>query len=201
MDSFIVKISKQAAHVDYEALSQEEKEGLFKGIEYSPKKHTLYRFNVAPIITTGKTSKKQQKRQAYSKADRVLIQIRDFKGIALVGIYPVDDQAADSSKESEYGAEGSVSLFNVVNLKLSGKAKDEIAKKRINVNSAFTEDVAQWIFLKPYIEANQDFLLFIACADTDHQSSDKVSMLCDVSIQDHGRNLCRPISKRILLPK
>jgi len=198
MDSFIVKMSKQATPVDYQALATEEKEGLLEGIEYRPTQHKLYRFNVAPLITTGKTSKKRQKKQAYSQADRVLIQIRDFKGLELIGVYPVDEAAA-SAKETELGGEGSVSLFNVVTLKLSGKTKDEIAKKKPILNSGFTDSFAQWIFYKPYIQAHQDFMLFIAC--TTAQPADQISILCDVSIQDHGRNLCRPISKRILLPK
>jgi hypothetical protein len=190
MNTFTIKIAKQAEKVEYDHLSPEEQKNLFDNRKFDPRKDEIYSFKVAVVLVAGKVKKQNAVKRNFKRADTMLVEIRDFTGFKLTGIHPLSEEY-DRTTTRETGVEGEVGagikLFSA-SLKPVGKTKEEIKLTRTSILQSFDESYAQWVFMKLYLEAHLDYKFLIATQKTE-DGTDAPSFICEVDVQEKNRSL------------
>lgn len=183
--------------MDFKKLSEDERNVLCGGIRFDPAKYDIYRFFVAPVFIMGKRGKKRRRRRkSYTNVNRVLIQVKvPSSEIQLLGIYPVS-RLQTGSHDSRSG----FSLPIVGKLRVGGRAKDAVKRGQHMIIASRTDEIAQWVFLKPYIESSEDFRMQVLCIVSTDLDEEERFIRCNASFQDKGREIEGAYSRRIELP-
>ncbi|MGD2119526.1 MAG: hypothetical protein PVG66_14285 [Chromatiales bacterium] len=189
---FKLEVSKKAQMVDYEALNESIKGSLFKYSSFDKEKHDLFMFLVSPVELLDYSSLSwREKRRAYKKADRVLVQLKSpSNGIEMLGIYPT---TIDSSSQRELDLGGEV-LFEVgipkiFKLKVTSKLQNKIRSDRYELFASRTDRSAQWVFLKEWVKSGSPFEMQIFCQVPKSLSEQERHLLCDAQANQNGRKI------------
>ncbi|KAF0107326.1 MAG: hypothetical protein FD146_1804 [Anaerolineaceae bacterium] len=196
MNTFAIKIAKQAEKVDFENLSPGEQENLFDNRKYDAARDVIYAFKVAIVVSPGKVKKQNVLKRDFKLADTLLVGIRDFTGFTLTGIHPLSEEY-QVTRTDEKGLEGEARagiklLF--VSFKPVGRTKEEIKTGRTSILQSFDEENAQWLFKKLYLENHFDYKFLIAVQKKAEQES--ASFICEVDVQGKNRSLLPNIAHK-----
>lgn len=195
---FRTRVSQQAEQLQFDLLSDEEKAVLAHAVPFDPRRYEVYRFFVvleslleAPQLSVFANWSRRLKRQSLAKASRVLIRLRPIsKAVTFIGIHPTtrdrDGQTAfDLSGEVLFG----VTVPGVLRLRVSGKAKDLLRRRKAEIIAARTDSSAEWIFLRPFIETNNEIRLQFCCLVPNDLAASARVMRCEVAVEDGNRLL------------
>jgi hypothetical protein len=198
MEQFRLAISKQAERVSLDDLSQTKQDVLAQGVSFEPEHHDLFQFFVAPeFLHSTAGSKKTRRKRSYSKVNRVFVKTRlPTTDIRLLGMYPVT-RTETGTHEADI-----VSYIPIAGkLRAHGRAKDAIKRGKHSIIANRTDEIAQWIFLRPYIEERSDFGMIILCL-VPRELDDSLRFLrCDASAQDNGREVQGAYGKKVGFPR
>jgi hypothetical protein len=196
MNTFAIKIAKQAEKLEFKNLSPEIQKTLYDNQKFSPEKDEIYSFKIAIVIAPGKVKRQNALKRDYKLADTIFIWIHDFAGFYLLGITPMKEEH-DANITIEKGVDGEVTagvkLFSA-GLKPFGHTKEDIKVEKNSILQSFDEDYAQWLFLKHYLENHLDYKLLLAVRKEETETSK--SFTCEVDVQQRGRSLLPRIAKR-----
>jgi hypothetical protein len=196
MDTFRLEVSTKADRLDLDALPDHEKNVLLAGIKFDPSTHDIYRFCVAPKFDLPeKGTKRARKRKSYSLADTVCVQvIPRSEEIHILNIYPETTTAAGQPDAPSF------QIPIVRDLRPASKAKDLARRGKHMVVANRTDTLAEWVFLKSYIDAGHQFRMQVLCivpkAVPDHQRY----LRCDASVMHKGRELQGARARSVFLP-
>jgi hypothetical protein len=197
MSMFKISISKKAERMDLNNLPQNERNALCEGISFDPATHDIYRFRVMAKFIIGKTGNKRlRRRKSYANVNRVLIQVRvPSPKIQLLGIYPVS-----LLHTGQPGPRPVFTLPIVGKPKVGGRAKDTIRRGQHTVIASRTDEIAQWVFLKSYIESGKALCVQVLCTMLKNLDPGERFMRCDVAFKDDGREIEVAYNRRIEFP-
>jgi hypothetical protein len=196
MNTFAIKIARQAEKVEYKNLSPEEQKNLFDNRKFDASKDEIFSFKIAVIMSPGKVKKKNALKRDFKRADTLFVEIRDFSGFALTGIHPLNEKY-DVTATKETGAEGEAQagikpLF--VSFKPVGRTKEEIKFTRTSILQSFDESYAQWLFMKSYLKNHFEYAILIAVRKDGMAVS--ASFICAVDVQEKNRSLLPAIARK-----
>jgi len=190
-------------------LAAEERDILTARTRFNPATHDVYRFSVIPeFLMTSETHgifgiwPRKVKKASFSSADNVMIQARvGSSEIRLYGIHPVsmtvDGQAA-FEYEGQLGVEAGIPYAGKI--KLGGTVKNNLKKRIYSVLAGSTDELAQWVFLKEWLEAKPAFQLQILCSVPKSLNLEARYVLCDVRVAEGNREIKKASKKKVLLP-
>ena len=211
---FRIVVSKKADKVDFELLPQEVQKAIQGDIRFDPVVYDIYRFFIVVEFVTRKNGrrirKKYRHRNGFDKADKILVKVRvpENSGIRIIGAYPVSRCAQEKKAEVEAETEAEVSGRMVVplvpglfvpgaKLKIIGRVKDFLRKRRCFVLSGFTDWMAEWLFLPP-LGVHYEMILF--CEVPKDLKGVSRQVYCGVSVQDKGREIEGFKKRRVTFP-
>lgn len=201
---FSIAVSDRAERIDLTALPDAERQLMTHGIHFSPDKHEAFRFFVVPQIEV--LSRKPHRTihdVSFEKVNRVLIDIRaSGADVQFLGMFPTT-LTADGRWELDLSGEA---LLNVVvpgaaALKLTALAKNLVRRKtRPSIKAHRTNQVAQWIFFKEWLDKGADFRMQIVCVVDRSAAPDARQMTCNAKFADDGRLIKKVDNKVIRFP-
>ncbi len=206
---FNIKVSRVAELIDLDSLPLVEKEVLSYGVRYDSATHDVFRFFVMPVfqataenIGTARRWSRKTKRVSYSLADAVLIQtLAGSTEITLLGIHPTTTKVTgESAFDLEAEAILEIGKPGTFHLKLSGKAKNSVRKTEFRVMAPRTNDLAQWVFFKPWIEAGESFCLEYLCFVPKGLEAKERFIRCDVKVEQKGRAIGWANGRTVTIP-
>lgn len=197
MGPFKLRISKIAQHVDLADISKIKRDILVQNITYDPNLHDIFLFFVTPeFIENFKGSRKTYKKMSFSKVDRIFVKvIVPSTEIKILGMYPISRTIADTYEKA-------FTPFIPISgkLKAYGREKDAIKRCKHLIIANRDQQIAQWIFLKPYIEKRVDFGMKILCLVPKALGSESRFMRCSASAQEKGREIEKAYRRKIIFP-
>lgn len=174
-----------------------EQNALSSELTYDPEIHNVYIFLVIPEYNPRmKGSKRTRRTRSYAKVDRIFVQARSpTPDIEILGMYP--------NTRMESGVyRGLLSFVPIAGkLRAIGKVKDAIKRGKHSIIAHHTGELAQWVFLKPYLEQHTEFPMKILCLVSEDVTDEYRFLRCDVSAQDKGREVLGIYGRIITLPK
>jgi hypothetical protein len=196
MNTFAVKIARQAEKVEFKNLSPEEQKDLFDNRAFDETKDEIFAFKIAVVVSPGKVKKQNALKRDFKLADTMFIEIRDFTSFTLTGIHPLNEEyeritTRETGIEGEVGA--GIKLFSA-SLKPVGRTKEEIKTTRTSILQSFDETYAQWVFLKPYLENHFEYNFIIVIRR--EEGAETPSFICEVDVQQRGRSLLPNLAHR-----
>ena len=197
MGPFKLIVSKVAQHVNYKDIDEIKRNILTQDISFDPRQHDIFLFFVLPeFIQNYKGSKKTIKKKSYSKVDRVIVRIElPTTNIKLLGMYPISRTIT-----ATYEKPSTEFIPISGKLKALGRDKDAIKRGKSLIIANRNEQIAQWIFLKPYIEQRADFGMKILCLVPKNLEPELRFMRCSASAQDDGREIEKACRRKIIFP-
>jgi hypothetical protein len=197
MEQFKLAISREAQRVSLDDLPQAKQDILAQGVSFDPEHHDVFQFFVAPeFYHSTEGAKKTRRKRRYSNVNRLFIKTRlPTTDIKLLGMYPIT-----RTEESRYGAD-IVSFIPIAGkLRAHGRARDAIKQGKHWIIANRTDEIAQWIFLRPYIEQRTDFGMIVLCL-VPRELDDRYRFLrCDASAQDSGREVQGAYGRKVRFP-
>jgi len=187
---FNLEVSNKAQKVDYDTLADSIKGSLFKFSSFDKVEHDLFMFCVSPVeIMEYSNLTWREKRKAYKKADRVLIQLRSpTEGIELLGIYPTTIDS-HSQRELDLGGEFlfEIGIPKIFKLKVTSKLKNKIRSDKFEVVASRTDRSAQWVYLKDWVKSGSPFEMQLFCKVSKSIGEKERHILCDAQANQNGR--------------
>jgi hypothetical protein len=195
--------------LNLEDLAPDERDILTARTHFNPATHDVYRFSVIPeFLMTSETHglfgfwPRKAKKASFSAADNVTIQARvGSPEIQLYGIHPVT-MTVDGQPAFEYegrlGVDAGVPYVGKVNL--GGTVKNILKKRIYSVFAGSTDELAQWVFLKGWLDAHSAFQLQILCSVPKSLNVGARYFLCDVRVAEGNREIKKAIKRKVLLP-
>jgi hypothetical protein len=201
---FEVTISEIAQSVDYYSLDSATQKSLCDGKSFDPTKFDIYRFSIAPKFLQ-RISNFKDKKYSYSKVDNVLVQTRlGSKEAQFHGIYPntlierggATLELSEISFEIKLGTPQIGGKFGLV-----GNAKDLLRKNRASIKASMTDQLAQWVLYKNYIDSNIGFNFQVLCYIPKQLADKDRYIVCDAEFSDGKRNIKGMYNRKVMLPK
>jgi hypothetical protein len=198
MEQFKLAISKEAERVSLDELSQAKQDVLAQGISFDPEHHDVFQFFVAPeFFHSTEGSKKTRSKRSYSRVNRLFIKTRlPTTDIRLLGMYPVTRTEAGTHQ-----TELASYIPIAGKLRAHGRARDAIKRGKHVIIANRTDEIAQWIFLKPYIEQRSDFGMMVLCLVPRDLDDNYRFLRCDASAQDSGREVQAAYGRKVRFPR
>ena len=197
MGPFKFSISKVAQFVSLEDISQVKCDILAQGVSFDPDQHDVFLFFVIPeFIQSKKGSKRTRRKRSYSKVDRIFIKVKlPTSDIKLLGMYPTS-----RTDTNTYEVDNIPYIPIVGKLKAHGRVKDAIKRGKHLIVANRNDEIAQWVFLKPYIEQRTDFGMKVLCLVPKDLDDEYRFLRCNASAQDKGREIEGAYRRKILFP-
>lgn len=189
--NFNIIISETAERINYDDLSDKEKDTLSRGIQYNPKEHDVFRFFILVQPQINKYKKKRtRQRRSYDLVNTVLVDVNFRHEIKLLGIYPTTTLTSGQTSFDLKG-EAIVEFGKNFKLTIKGRAKNIAGKKRNShlILASRTDSIAQWLFFKPYIENHLDYEVEVLCIVPRTLEKDNLFLVCSTSFKDGGREI------------
>lgn len=204
MGPFRVRVSKQAERLDFNALPSRERGPLGSGLHYDEARHAVFRFYVfLDFLGQSGGNKRSRRRRDFALADLLIAQVQSpSTGLRLLRIYPTT-QRKSNQPEPDIGGEikAEVNVPASVKLSISGVLKDLIRREpELMVIAQHNDLLAQWLFLKPYLDSGQEFRMLALCELDGGLPPSQRYLRCHVSVQAKGREIEAAYHRRILLP-
>ena len=128
--------------------------------------------------------------------DRLFVQIRlPTSQVKFLGMYPV---SRTESEPYDFGVDSFVPIAG--KLKARGRVRDAIKRGKHLIIANRTDEIAQWIFLKPYIRQRNDFGMKLLCLVPKDLGVEHRFLRCSVSAQDRGREIEGAYRRKIAFP-
>lgn len=111
--------------------------------------------------------------------------------IKFLGIFPTS-QEVNGKWFFDFEGEAlfEFSIPKICKLQLKGKTKNIIQKrKQYRVVASRTDDMAQWIFLKHWLESGQQLGMKIFCSVPKDLEENKRYVICDALVSQKGRKI------------
>lgn len=199
---FLIDVPKEAQKVSKEQLRDEEKRVLFHNSPIEPGVD-IYRFGIVPVLQLIEDSKvsRKLKRSCYEYTDRCLVHTRVLhESIKILGIFPT---TCTSSGQwvLDLTLDGSAALFQegIGHLKVEGIFKYKVNSRKFLIYAHRHNSLAQWIFLKEWVQEKSDFAVELLCTVPRRITDDRF-LLCDVQFQNGGRIVETARHRKIYLP-
>jgi len=197
MGPFKLRISKIAQHVDLNDISKIKQDILIQDISFDPNLHDIFQFYVTPeFIQNFKGSRKTYKKKSFSKVDRIFVKVQiPSSEIKLLGMYPISRTVSETYEKA-------YTPFIPISGKLTayGRDKDAIKRGKHLIIANRNLQMAQWIFLKPYIEDRIDFGMKILCCVPKTLEKEFRFMRCSASAKEKGREIEKAYRRKIIFP-
>lgn len=200
-ETFELICTKQADQLDFDNLPNEIKTA-FNGLAFDKKKEDLYRFCILVRFDETKHGRKRdRRRRSYAKVDRMLMHVElPSEELRLLGIHPLTKLDDSPSPSFEGSIKGEVTLPMMAKLEIGGAVKDMVRRNNHAIIAGRTDQTAQWVFLKPFIEANTEYCVSILVSIPKSLAEAERYVQCSASAQDHGRVIKEFRNKRVRLP-
>jgi hypothetical protein len=201
VQNFDVLISNAAEPIYYDAVTDFERDILCRGIAYDANEHDVYRFfvTVKPAGRKYKTKRERTKR-SYAKVKQALVSLKpSTKYIKLLGMYP-SNTTIDGQQGFDLKGEVIINVVNGVYLEMKGEGKNLARRtKKFEVIAGRTDELAQWIFLKPYIDRNINFEMQVLCVVPKSIPGELRYLSCKASF-NQDRYVLESSARRIAIP-
>ncbi len=200
---FRVRVSKQAERLNFNALPPRERGQLGSGLIYDETRHAVFRFDVfLDFLSQSGGTKRTRRRKDFALADLLIVQAQSpTPRLRFLRLYPAS-QRRSGQPEPDIGGEikAEVSAPVGVKLSISGLLKDLIRRQpELMIIAQHNDSLAQWLFLKPYLDSGAEFRLLVLC-ELDGNLPAR-HLRCHVSVQAKGREIEAAYHRRILLPE
>jgi hypothetical protein len=188
-------------------MSQDERSKLLGRTSFDPQKHDVFQISVAvefelPGLVTEPKRKlpRKMKRKSYDRADRICIQSRPgAPEIEFLGILPVSQSADGQAVEVEFSPEVGFG-WSGVKISLVGRIKALLMRRKHVLMTGRTENFAQWIFLKPWIDSAHSIDLEILCMIPKSLATEDRFLRIDAVALDGSRVLEAARGRRVAVP-
>lgn len=201
---FTIEVSDRAEKLDVSALSETERQLMTHGIAFSPEKHDAYRFFVAPQIETlGAKPHRVLHNVSFEQVNRVLIDVKaGSSGVQFLGMFPTTLKS-DRRWELDLSAEA---VFNPVApgvgaIKLSALGKKLVRQRaRPWIKAHRTNQIAQWIFFKEWLDEGAEFRMQVLCIVEKALPQSQRCIICSAKFADDGRTIEKVDNKVVPFP-
>jgi hypothetical protein len=198
--TFRVKVAKRATPFDFYELSESQRQALGNGINYDENLHRVIQVcALIDFLVHPGYRKRTSLRKSFRRADQLILYIRiPSANWQIVGILPLSQPAGEEGSSETVG-EIKLELTPPVmgKLSLGGGFKNQARRRKHAILAAHTDQEAQWVFLKPYLEAHTDYCVTLLLKGNAVILDTPQYLTCTISVKERGREIEGAYNRKI----